>query len=259
MVDAQAPGLATLIRYLSNLDYYTLGWEHRAWYVLTQLYLATEGFTHREQLAPKVQEDIKTVLGWTYNQEELKQQEGIEDVWSVLGKQESQEDRLTVIKYWLRGEKSERYALILQFVVSGQPRDSGFVPGTRIEAELVFYPGNYPLRAIVKSQQRTHNFQPPVGYHDLNEFEDAYASALAANPWIIQVPVVFSAMTPYLDHDTLLFLDQAHKVIPVAATPDDQWKLLALSGGRPIPVCGVVEHQKLYPLGAWASSNYHVL
>src|SRR5690606_15001544 len=97
---------------------------------LTQMYLVTEGFKHLDQQGQEVQEDVKTLIGWTYKQEELKSQKGVMDAWWVLGKQETQEDRLTVVQYWLKGEKSGRYALILQFIAPGQPRETALVPAT---------------------------------------------------------------------------------------------------------------------------------
>ena len=258
MVDAQAPGLATMVRSLQNMDYYSAGWEYKTWDIFTQLHLVTEGFKHRECLSAETQEDIKSIIGWTYSQEELKLQTGVEDIWSILGKQETQEDRLTVIKYWLKGDHSGRYALILQFVASGQPKSVEMVAGTSIEAELVFYPGNNPLRAVVKSQQKTIPSQEPSGYQNFSEFEQAYASIIAVNPWINQIPVIFSEITPSMVQGKFLALDEDSKSIPIVSSYDDQWKLLALSGGKPVQLCGVVENQQLYPLGVWALSEYHL-
>ena len=259
MVDAQAPGLTNMIRSLGSLDDFAMGWELKAWELITQIYLATEGFKHQENLVPQVQEDVKTIIGWTYKQDELTLQTGITDTWWVLGKQETEEDRLTILHFWLKGEKSERYALILQFVAPGQPRETSLIPGTVMEAELIFYPGNFPLRAIIKTQQPARPFHQPSGYFDLNALEEAQTSALSAHPWVYRLPAVLNEVTPVLLQDKLFLQDKNQKAIPVICGFDVQWKLLALSGGHPIDVAGVVENQTLHPLGIWHFSNYHLL
>ena len=259
MVDAQAPGLASMVRTTGNIDFYASGWELKVWELLTQMYLATEGFKHLDQLAQEVQEDVKTIIGWTYKQEELKLQEGITDRWWILGKQETQEDRLTVVQHWLKGEKSRRYALILQFIAPGQPRETSLMPATVIEAELIFYPGHQPLRAFVKELKNTQPFHQPLGFSDLGEFEKENSLTLAAFPWSQRMPAVLNAVTPALLQDKLYLTDKNKKVIPVACAYNTQWKMLALSGGHPLDVAGVIENQTIYPLGIWTFSNYHLL
>ena len=259
MVDAQAPGLASTVRSMADIAYYTAGWEWSAWEALNQLYLVTEGFKHYEQLPPAVQEDVKTALGFTYQQEELKSKESIRDQWWVLGQQETQQERITTVKYWLKGKESARYALMLQFIVPGQPREMALVPGTQIEALLVFYPGNYPLRAIIKEQQGTQPFSPPTGYPDFQALEAATAVALAAQPWLGQLPAVLQAVTPTLVQDQLWLLDEQNRAILVTNGWDARWKLLALSGGRPVTVAGTVANQTIDLLGVWALSAYHLL
>ena len=259
MVDAQAPGLASSLRAMGAIAYYATGWEWKAWEALTQLYLVTEGFKRHEQLPPGLQEDVKAALGFTYPQETLRAQPGIDDTWWVLGKQEIPEERITGVRYWLKGEQSGRYALILQFIAPGQPRELTLLPGSRLQASLVFYPGGYPLRAIVKTHQGTQPFTPPVGYPDLLALENETSAALAAQPWLNQMPVVLNSVTPLVAHDQLWLLDQSKRAILVTNQPDAQWKILALSGGQPIAVAGVVEHQTISLLGGWAFGNYHLL
>lgn len=259
MIDAQASGLASMVRTMGNIDFYASGWELKAWETLTQMYLVSEGFKYQEQLPQEIQEDVKSLIGWTYKQEELKSLEGIVDTWWVLGKQETQEERLTVIYHWLKGENSGRYALILQFVAPGQPRETSLMPATVIEAELVFYPGTKPLRAVIKENKNTLPFHQPTGFADLNEFEQENAESLAAFPWSQRMPVVLNEVTPVLAQEKLYLTDKNKKAIGVTCDYDARWKLLALSGGNPVAVAGILEDQTFFPLGIWAFSKYHLL
>ena len=56
---------------------------------------------------------------------------------------------------WLWGQRSERPALLLSFAAPGQPLDRSLVPGMALDAELVFFPSAYPLRALIKQRHAT--------------------------------------------------------------------------------------------------------
>ena len=259
MIDAQAPGLATTLRSMSDTAYYAAGWEQQAWEKLTQLYLATEGIARIEQLPPEQQEDLRAAVGLPYTQEKLQAQDGVPDTWWVLGKQEYVDERLTTVKYWLKGQQSNRFALILQFIVPNQPREIPLVAGTQLEATLVFYPGSYPLRAMIKEQGDTQPFAPLTGYADLSVLEEVRADTVAASPWAQQFPAVLSEITPELVGERLLLRDRNNKVLFTESTFDARWMLLALSGGHPLSVAGIVEFQTIHPLGAWTGANYYTL
>ena len=259
MVDAQAPGLANFIRRMGDINYHAAGWEYTAWETLTQMYLVTEGFEHWDSLDAGVQEDVKTALGWPYSKDELNQQTGIEDTWQVLGKQEFQEERLTTIRYWLKGKTTQRYALILQFITPGQPRDTSLLPATQLEATLAFYPSNYPLRAIVKEIRQTQPMSQPEGYTTLSEFEADYAQVVSFDIQTNQLPVVLSSVIPRWMSEKLLLMDSAGKAVKVQIAEEGRWKMLALSSGQPITVTGIIENRVLHPLGVWAFSEYHLL
>ena len=59
---------------------------------------------------------------------------------------------MKVQRTWLWGKQTQQKALILNFAHGSQPLDTSLVPGSCINAELVFFESAYPLRAIVKSQ-----------------------------------------------------------------------------------------------------------
>ncbi|MEM9671884.1 MAG: SWIM zinc finger family protein [Bacteroidota bacterium] len=259
MVDAQAPGLANFVRRMGEINYHAAGWEYTAWQTLTQMYLVTEGFKQWESLDAGVQEDVKTALGWPYAKDELHRQAGVEDIWQILGKQEFQDERLTTIRYLLKGKTSERYALILQFIAPGQPRDTSLMPATQLEATLAFYPSNYPLRAVVKEIRQTHPMSQPEGYATLAEFEASYAQVVSFDLQTNQLPVVLGTVTPRWIGEKLLLTDSTGKAVTVQVTEEGRWKILALSGGQPITVAGIIENRMLHPLGVWAFSEYHLL
>lgn len=152
MVDAQAPGLARLVRDAAGFCSSGDGWQSRVVDRLGRLGLLLQGQSRLDTLPEAARHDIRSLIGFTANQDELLTQPGIADRWDVLGQRTELEDRLRVQRTWLRGSGTSRLALVLQFAYGSQGFDGSLVPGTRIDAELVFFPGA-SLRAFVRSRQ----------------------------------------------------------------------------------------------------------
>src|SRR5262249_34531184 len=85
LVDAQAPGVARMVREMAGVPASGAGWERRLLERLSRLYLLIEGFKHIAELPEAIREDIRALIGWTQNQEELLRQDGTRDQWLVLG------------------------------------------------------------------------------------------------------------------------------------------------------------------------------
>src|SRR5262249_15952413 len=127
LVDAQAPGVARLTREMAGVPVSGGGWGGRVVGRLGELYLLVEGFKRIAELPEDTQADIRALIGWTQNQDELLRLDGTRDRWLVLGQRVEEEDRLRVQRIWLWGERSGRAALILHFAHGQQPLDARFV------------------------------------------------------------------------------------------------------------------------------------
>src|SRR5262249_27330384 len=140
VVDAQAPGVARLVREMAGVTASGEGWEARLLERLSRLYLLIEGFKRIAELPEATQADIRALIGWTLNQEELLRLGGTRDRWMVMGQRVEEEDRLRVQRVWLWGERGGRAASVLHFAHGQQQLDASFITGAAIEAELVFFP-----------------------------------------------------------------------------------------------------------------------
>lgn len=123
MIDAQAPGIARMIQAASV--YRALGslGHEQMLQRLAQLHLLLEGYQRIETLSAGTQADIRTLIGFTQNQDDLLKQSGVQDRWLVVGQRVTEEERLRVQATWLRGEASQRDGLLLQFAHATQPLD----------------------------------------------------------------------------------------------------------------------------------------
>lgn len=260
LVDAQAPGAARLVRELAGIPASGAGWQERLLERLGRLHLLVEAFQHLDALPPDARADVRTAIGWTHSQEELLAGAGRRDRWLVLGQRLSLEDNLRVLHTWLWGARSECAALILDFAHVSQPLEPGMIPGTVLDAEVVFFPSALPLRVLIK---RHHAAPAPLdampGYAGTLEATGAYAAALARNPWLEQFPLALAAVTPMQDGAGWAVRDAQGRRLPLAPRFERGWRLLALSGGHPLTLFGEWDGEALLPLGVCAEGRFFSL
>ncbi|HVK57789.1 MAG TPA: SWIM zinc finger family protein [Candidatus Kapabacteria bacterium] len=259
MVDAQAPGLARRLRSLYGISSRGEAWPGELLRELSLLHLIREGWGRLTSLPEGTQADLRAAIGFNLSQDAVLLQEGVHDSWIVLGQRILGDDeRLRTQRTWLAGQKSGRVALSLSFSAgSNQPFDITLVPGTTIDAELVFFPSAFPLRALVKNRTGTPSTVEPVFQHKNISGAIAFgASAFAANPWIERVPFALSSVIPRADNGWRV-VDTDGKWLKLDVSEDVAWTLMSLSGGHPIALAGEWDGACLYPISAWAEGRFH--
>lgn len=260
MVDAQAPGIARRLREMAGIPNSGAGWQDRLLSRLGKLYLLLQAYRRLESLPEPVQADIRTLIGWTLKQEDLAAEPGVTDRWQVLGQRVIEEDRLRIQRTWLRGAVTGRMALVLTFAAYGQSLENTLVPGTEFEAELVYFPGNYPLRAAVRARQgEPVRIERVGGYADIKQTLQGYAQALARNPWLEEFPLLLDGATLLRHQDGWLLRDGPGAALPITPGFERGWEMLAVSGGHPVSLFGEWNGDVLLPLGLWSESAYHSL
>jgi hypothetical protein len=256
LVDAQAPGLARLTRELAGVTASGEGWQARLLERLARLHLLLEGCRRIETLTAESQADIRAAIGWAQSQDDLLAAAGLRDRWLVLGQRVEDEEHLRVQRTWLWGQRSERPALLLSFAAPGQPLDRSLMPGMALDAELVFFPSAYPLRALIKQRHATPAALDLLpGYANLHDASAGYAGALAQLPWLERFPMPLQAVTPTRAGAGWAVRDSDGRALPLVATFTHGWRLLALSGGQPIGVFGEWDGAALLPLSALAQEQ----
>ncbi|HKE92861.1 MAG TPA: SWIM zinc finger family protein, partial [Povalibacter sp.] len=146
LVDAQAPGLARRVRELGDTAVASSDWQSRLLADIARLQLLIDAYRNLEQLPAGLAADVRTLVGWTQEQDAVREREGVRDHWRVLGRRQNQDEQLRVQQTWLQGENSGRAALLLEFAVGTQPLPVNFTLGQRIDAEFVFFDSATPLR-----------------------------------------------------------------------------------------------------------------
>ncbi|MDQ3184379.1 MAG: SWIM zinc finger family protein [Actinomycetota bacterium] len=262
MVDAQAPGVAARLQRLSGLPNSSPDWPEKLLGGLGRLALLSEAFRRLDTLDEPLAESVRAEVGIPLSQEEvLERGESVADGWIVLGQRTVDEGRLKIRRTWLVGDP-RRYALILQFAATGAPFAEGFVSGTMIRGELAFYPGAYPLRAIVRSRTGGGaRAEKLPGHGTVEAFLDHASTATARQPWLERLPAVLEGVVPVFDGGPdggrWLVRDSDGGALPFAG--GEHWTLLSLSGARPVDLAAEWDGETLLPLGVVAGGTYRIL
>jgi hypothetical protein len=277
-VDAQAPGLARLIKEMAGIPYSGADWAERLLEQLGKLHLLIEGFHRLETLPSAVQADIRTQIGWSQSQAELltesaspekydekdkenKIERVVRDYWLVMGQSVVEEEKLRVSRSWLRGKRSDRSALILQFAYGTQSFELQIMPGSAFEAELAFFESAYPLRALIKTRYESVDALDQMpGYDSIDDAIAAYYHALTCNIWLEKFPMAVEQVTlmPMGSYNWSI-RDRNGKMLPInISASSHNWTLLALSGGHPITIFGEWNGKEFTPLSIFTSQKFHI-
>ena len=262
LVDAQAPGLAARLRRMAGLPGASPEWPTLLLAELGRLTLLTHAFRRLDELDPALREDVRRLVGFTLSQEEVAAgADAVADRWVVLGQTVDEEERVRVQRSWLLGEATGRRALILQFAVGDGGFPALFAPGTRFEADLAFWPSAWPQRALVKERRGTTGtvgaLPSAPGTDSIGAFLEETAGALARQPWLDRFPCALRGVVPVPAGGAFQVRDREGVALPLVR--GDHWKLVALSGGRPLDFAGEWDGGALLPLGAAAGGSWHRL
>ena len=256
MIDAQAPGLAERLRALASVPHSGPGWDGRLLEEYALLHLLAVAYRRQGELPSPLRETVRSRIGFSLRQADvLAGGDPVRDHWQVLARRDVEQDRIRSRRTWLRGRKTGRDALLLSFAAAGQALDDSLAVGTDADADLVFYPGAVPLRAVVLAGHGGNGGGPPDG-GTIAGLLAGYAAALSADPWLDSWLAVV-AVTPSRAPAPAV-RDAAGDALPLHPGAGDCWPLFALSGGRPVTMAGEWTPRGLWPLTAWDDAGWAV-
>ena len=264
MIDAQAPGVASRIRHLAGIPNSSPDWPEKLLAQLGRLALLSEAFRQGEQLEPELREDVRQLIGWTLDQEEVAARgERVTDTWLILGQRCHEEEfrQQKTQRTWLLGAHTGRTALLLQFSVARTAFPEVFPLGMCQDAEVVFWPSAYPQRGRIEARRgELPAIQGTLpGVMAVEAFLANVATALAQQPWLERFLCTLQNVVPVCDTagNQWYIRDSGGATLPLAK--GDHWKLLAFSGGAPVNFAGEWDGGALLPLGVMVDGTYHLL
>lgn len=264
MVDQQANGLAQMLRQFTKINYSSgNAWHSEAMEQMVQLWQVLQAFKRIDELPELLQEDVRSLLGWSPKQEEILADEqalSVEDQWLVLGKHSSIENNITVVRLYLWGCQTGRSALLLDFIAPGTAPKYLFAPGMVLEVTLAFFPSQRPFRAIVKTETKTHN-QLPATRQELADWSAAQttlAKDLSQYPWAESSLYFLESLQLIHVEERWYLADTNQALMPLHPEFSEQqrWLLLAITGGHPCPTAVLRKRDAVVPLGVLVKEGY---
>jgi hypothetical protein len=259
MVDAQAPGLAGMVRALGETNFFEEGWQTAFLDQLLSIYLVTEAYKNSDHIDASLQNDIRTIVGFAQNQDEIKEQQGVTDNWLVLAKYTTEVDHLTTERNWLYGTTTNQYALVLQFIMRGHAAQLTFSPGMYVQAELVFYPSVSPVRALVKQQLATNSESSLTAFANWQQVAEAETTLNSRFPIRQDRPYIIQQLKPVQYNQQWWLQDAAQNMMQLKNEHKYIWKLLSLSGGHPLNMAVIGREHHYEPVGVWYNDMYTAL
>ncbi|HET8992407.1 MAG TPA: SWIM zinc finger family protein [Rhodococcus sp. (in: high G+C Gram-positive bacteria)] len=248
MVDAQAPGVAAMLRTLPGVATSGTDWPTRLLAEYSRIYLLIRAYLDVDSLPEPLARSVHSHLGFPTKIDEVRREPAVRDHWHVLACRVTEDSRVYTRKVWLRGRDSRRWAILLDFTHGTQRfPDAAPVVGTTIDADLHFHPAGAPLRAQLGTRHGPPASISTLPGTDLDEALADYADALAADPWTRSWPMLLDAVTPTHSDDGWHLVDEHGRALPLGGDDTDRWRLLAVAGGRPLTVCGDWDGRSVVP------------
>lgn len=251
--DAKAKGLARAVLGLIELPP-SAGWQERTVERLGRLHLLLAAWLRRDTLEAPLVADLAAFVGVSQRKEDALAQPALEDLWDVLGSvvDWSDESRLLSMRTWLRGRRSDRYALILQQAYAHDAPSElphGFDKTLQVahayEADLCFYPSACPLRAEVRSRGRRFDAISPPVLRTLAAAHAAFVDALARLPWLGAVPVLVGDLRVERRDAGFVACDGEGSIVDLEIEERVGWAVLAQFGGSPCALFGEWDGRRL--------------
>jgi hypothetical protein len=252
MVDAQAPGVANLLRAIPA-ELAGPDWPARVLEQLAGLHLLIQAHRRLAELPLGLQATVRSRVGYPVAKQDVLAQSGVADRWLAVGMVDVVEFRLETRRVWLYGQRSGRWALWLNFAPPGGYLDTTVLPGQLLEAELHFYPGSGQYRALIGRQVdlgEAADRRPATATETLADVQRRFATLLAEDPWATRMPALLDVTPiPRAAGEPWLLRDRAGTACRLVEPTGEPWSLLARSGGEPIAVFGEWDGRALRPLG----------
>ena len=231
LVDARAGALANRVRRLAGLVGAGPDWHGDVLAELGFLHLIAQAGQRVPDLPGGLADAVATASGWQVRQADVSAGVPDTDEWLVAGRSDTREDRIEVRRWWLRGRRSGRWAMLLSFAAYQQSLDDSWSLGTVVHADLHRYPGG-SLRAISGLRHAD-----PLPFADVPALTiaqacDAIGAAVAAEPWSERYPAIVRAAPTFADGRWVL--SDASGTLPLIGSARALATLAAASAGASV-------------------------
>lgn len=254
MIDAQVPGVARALRRLSRVPTGADDWAVTMLGEFGMLGLLARAFLRRDDLDPALEATVRAHLGFTVGRAEVLRGVGVPDRWSVVGLHDTEDDeRVSTRRVWLFGRETGRFAVVLLFSVNGAPYEMTVAPGMELDADVHFYPGRPPLRALIgnRRDERAATSGLACPGETVTGARDAWGVAVADDPWLTLWPGALRGRIGVRSDargSAFALVDDEGAGLLLAGPEPLLWQAMAISGGAGATWFGELRPKGFNPL-----------
>src|SRR5262249_13763786 len=161
-----------------------------------QLHLLIRAHDQLDSLPPDLAAVVRSHVGYPVTRQEVLAGPAVRDRWLVLGVRDALDAAIPVRRIVLRGAGTAKVALLLIFDPFGSfggDRDAALVPGTALDADVHYYPGEPSLRALIGTRYHRPSPEPaPEPGGGIAGLLEEWADALTKDPWLVSWPALIS-------------------------------------------------------------------
>ena len=249
MVDAQAPGVAGMLRSLPG-EYVGEGWPGQLLEQLGALHLLIEAHRGLDRLPADLAATVRSRVGYPVRKAEVLAGPGLHDHWYAVGSVDTVELRLETRRVWLFGAASRRWAVVLSFAPIGGFLDDSVAAGQHLQAPLHFYAGSGQYRALVGERVDVDHARVLPAAEAYADVDDRFATLLAGDPWASRMPAVLRAapVPPGRTGERWRLREDTGHCVDLVDLDAEPWPLLARSLGEPVTLFGEWGPRGFHPL-----------
>lgn len=258
MVDAQAGGIAGMLRNMEELNYYEDGWEQTFMRHFSKIYFLAEAYKNREKLTPEWQHELRTLIGWSTSKEELEKSPSLEGKWKVIHTEKTPFDKLISEKTWFLYESGQAYYQ-LQFYSPQQSLGSQiFLAGSTIESKVTCYPSVGGKRILIKDYSTVNVHFSLEG--NSTSFESVLHEASkqkTENPFQEEFPFILNQVKLVTDNSKWYLTDYKGKSIWVEQPIKQLLKIYALTLFRNFDTFVIYQYGQLRIVSCYFQNKYY--
>lgn len=268
LVDAQCGGLANRVKRVASRVGQHARWHEDVLEEMAVLHALARGALRTSMLPDDLADGVHAATGLTTAKDDVLAGVPSTAHWHVVGQSRVREDRITVQRTWLLATDAApgfddvqpavappTWAMILAFGAFGNEVVTEHQVGRQLHADVHWYPGATPLRALVGRMHQA----PVIAAHapPAQTVEQAVAAAgwaIAAEPWLERYPVCISAVPTPVGNGRWMLSD-ASGAVPIVPGFWRLAEMVAVSGGRALTVMGELSADGVLPLTMWSAGQ----
>lgn len=259
MVDAQAPGLAMLLRKMSNINFYEEGWQYELTKQISKLFVITEAYQNIEHLDPEWKVEIENIIGLTKSKEDVLKEIPIRDQWVVCTKIQEEENYLITEKIWFFGIETKKFALHLNFYPKNQVPEQVFSAGTTVTADVHYYPSAAKLRVLPSNIIQTTPTSLVTGIQTTEELFGIAANNLSINPLQNSIPAILTNFKLIFSASKWYLADEEGYYLTIRNNEMICWNILSITLGNKFTSFVTYEEGKTEIHAIWYEQKYYSL